>query len=83
MSSNHTVSDELEQRISVQLKPGDRVTLYKSVDKDSGGFAGRILFEDTVERHNPKTGLLSFEDGDVGRAEFFDRLDQSVAIQII
>lgn len=76
--------NNLTQEISVPFGVGDRVTLYSAVDMDKdGGFAGDVLFEDTVEQYNPQTGLLQFEDSDIGRAEFKELLDEAEGIQIV
>lgn len=73
----------LTQEISVPLEVGDRVTLFDEVDEDEGGFAAGTMFEDTVEQYVPQTGLLRFEDSDIGRAEFKELLDKAEGIQII
>lgn len=77
------MAQELAQEISVPLRVGDRVTVFGEVDKDAGGFSGSPIFEDTVEQYVPQTGLLRFEDSDIGRAEFKQLLDEGVGIQIV
>lgn len=82
MTDNTTNS--LEQRISVPITVGDRITLFEDVDMDEeGGFIASDLFEGTVERYNPSTGLLEFEENDVGRAEFLSLLDEAEGLQIV
>jgi hypothetical protein len=77
------VAMQLEQKISVPLQIGDEVHLLEDVDRDDGGFAGAIMFKGTVERYNPQTGLLRFEENDMGRAKFINLLDEAAGIQII
>jgi hypothetical protein len=78
------MTTQLTQEISVPLRVGDRVTLFEDVDIDKdGGFAAGTMFEDTVEKYVPDTGLLRFEDSDIGRAEFEGLLDEAEGIQII
>lgn len=81
---SHNNNTELEQTITVPLRPRDVVTLYSTIDMDKdGGFAGSILFEGTVDTYNPRTGLLQFEDSNVGRAEFRELLDEAAGVQIV
>lgn len=78
------MTGELTQEISVPLHVGDRVTLYEDVDMgDDGGFIGTPLFEGTVTQYNPNTGLLRFEENNVGRAAFLDKLDGAEGIEIV
>lgn len=66
------------------ISPGSRVTLLKDVDIDSKeGSSGTILFEGYVDRYVPQTGLLEFEESDVGRTEFQRLLDEADAIEVI
>lgn len=82
--ANQLTQDVSLQSITVPLRTGDRVTLYEEVDMDTNGaFTGTILFEDVVAQYIPQTGLLEFEDSDIGRAEFNERIEQSEGIQII
>lgn len=72
------------QTIEVGISPGSRVTLLKDVDIDSKeGSSGSILFEGYVDRYVPQTGLLEFEESDVGRTEFQQLLDEADAIEVI
>lgn len=92
--TNHDTSDVLNtQEISVRLAPGDRITLYKEVDKDyddSGTFIGAassILFEGRVKTMNPKTGLIKFEEEnrseDIGRAELRQYIEDCAGVEIL
>lgn len=77
-------NSRLEQRISVPINAGDRITLLEDVDMDPcGSYSARDLFEGTVERYNPETGLLEFEESDVGLAEFMELMDEAEGIQIV
>jgi hypothetical protein len=72
------------QTIEVGISPDSRVTLFKNVDIDgSEGSSGTILFEGYVDRYVPQTGLLEFEESDVGRTEFQRLLDEADAIEVI
>jgi hypothetical protein len=78
------MTGKLTQEFSVPLRVGDRVTLFDEVDIDKdGGFVAGTMFEDTVEQYSPQTGLLRFENSDVGRADFKDLLDEAEGIQIV
>jgi len=77
------MGNNLAQEISVPLTVGDRVSLFDEVDAEEGGFAAGTMFEDTVEQYVPDTGLLRFEDSDIGRAEFKQLLDEAEGLQII
>lgn len=72
-----------EQTIPVPLRPGSRVTVFDNVDVDPGGFVGSLAFEGVVESYCPDTLKLSFEDSDVGYAEFTRLLDENDSVQII
>lgn len=79
-----TTSNTMIQKIEVPLPVGSRVTLLKDVDIDSQeGSSGTVLFEDYVEQYVPETGLLRFEDSDIGRAEFKQLADEAGAMEII
>lgn len=72
------------QTIGVPLQVGSRVTLLEDVDvDDEGGSAASIMFEDHVDQYVPETGLLVFEESDIGRAEFHDLLDGADGVEII
>jgi len=76
--------NRISQLISVPLRPGDRVTLLEDVDIDSEeGVVAGIMFEDYVEQYVPDTGLLRFENSDVGRAEFIEMVDEADGIEIL
>lgn len=77
------MTQELSQEISVPVTVGDRVSLFKDVDKDEGGFIADTMFEDTISRYNPDTGLLRFENSDIGQAEFKEMLEEAEGIQIV
>jgi hypothetical protein len=72
MVNNHINNDQLAQKISVPLRPGDHVTVW----------AETVEFDGTVSRHNPKTGLLEFEDSSVGRAEFLELVEGAEEIRL-
>jgi hypothetical protein len=78
-------TSELEQKISVPLRVGDRVTLSKDVDIEDGamGYTAIPFFEDYVAQYVPATGLLRFEDSDIGRAEFLELLEEAEGIEIL
>jgi len=42
-----------------------------------------ILFEGYVNRYVPDTGLLEFEDSNIGRADFLDLLQECDGIEVI
>lgn len=73
-----------EQSITVPLPVGSRVELYEDVDIDAEeGVATSIIFSDYVEQYSPGTGLLSFENSDVGRAEFINAMKEADGIEVI
>jgi len=72
-----------EQTITVNLKVGSRVSILKDVDTDEGGFMASTVFEDTVEQYVPQTGLLRFEESDIGLSEFKELLGQHDSVQVI
>ena len=79
-----TTSNTMIQKIEVPFPVGSRVTLLKDVDIDSQeGSSGTVLFEDYVEQYVPKTGLLRFEDSDIGRSQFKQLADEADAMEII
>ena len=75
--------DTVEQSIVVPLRVGDRVSLFDEVDTEEEGFIAGTMFEDTVEQYVPQTGLLRFENSDIGRAEFNILVEQAEGIQIV
>jgi len=82
--SQHTTNELLTQEISIPVSVGDHVTIFEHVDTDEdGGFAGKILFEDTIEQYSPTTGLLVFKDSNIGQAKFNELLEQSEGVQIV
>lgn len=73
-----------EQSIAVPLSVGSRIVLYEDVDIDADeGVATSITFSDYVEQYCPETGLLSFEDSDVGHAAFHEMLEESDGVEVI
>lgn len=72
-----------EQTIAVPLKVGSRVSVLTDVDTDEGGFMASTVFEDTVEQYVPQTGLLRFEESDIGLAEFKELLEEHDSVQVI
>lgn len=77
-----------EQEIRVPLLVGSRVHLSTdvSVDKEDGDVIGGTadtIFEDYVETYCSDTGLLEFEDSDVGLQEFRDLLDEADSITVV
>lgn len=79
------MTDKLAKEISVPLNVGDRVVLSKDVEIEdqAEGYTASVFFEGYVEQYVPETGLLRFEDADIGRAEFLDLLDESEGIEIL
>jgi hypothetical protein len=72
------------QTIGVPLKVGSRVTLFQDPDIDEEeGLAAVVSFEDYVAQYVPETGLLRFENSDIGRAEFISMVDEADGIEII
>lgn len=78
MSVRHTTREintmPTEQTLPIPVKVGDRVTLFEHAD---------VLFEDEIAQFVPDTGLLRFEDSDVGRAEFLELLDEADGYQVV
>jgi len=74
-----------EQTLPISVNVGDRVTLFEYTDvEESGiGFTANVLFEDEIAQLVPDTGLLRFEESDVGRAEFMELLDEAEGCQVI
>lgn len=77
-----------EQRIELPLRVGSRVVLLEEsmVEKRDGEIVGGSsshLFEDYVEQYVPETGLLRFEDSDIGRAEFLDLVDEAAGYKVV
>jgi hypothetical protein len=73
-----------EKKIQIPLRVGSRVTLYEDVDIDSGeGLAASVSFEDYVAQYVPETGLLEFENSDVGRAEFIQMTEDADGVEIV
>jgi len=78
----------MKQEIPVRLPVGTRVVLYEeatieqSGGEDVGGTAS-IFFEGYVEQYVPETGLLEFEDSYVGKAAFFELLEDAAGLEII
>lgn len=75
---NTTFDRSIEQTISVPLRPGDTICLFKEAESSDK----YKCFDDTVDRYNPNTGLLEFHGSDVGRAEFLALLTEADGISI-
>jgi hypothetical protein len=78
---NQLTQNPSKQSITIPFQVGDTVTLsYETTNnpdnKDS------VLFQGTIEQHIPQTGLLKFEDSDIGRAEFNTFVEQADKIRI-
>lgn len=71
------------QTIPVTLKVGSRVSILRDVRMDDGGFSASTVFEDTVAQYVPQTGLLRFEESDIGLAEFESLLDKHDSVQVV
>lgn len=73
------------QKIQVPLKVGSRVTLMEDVDieDEAEGSTASITFEDYVAQYVPQTGLLRFENSDVGQAEFIELLEDADGVEIL
>lgn len=76
--SGYSVTEPADQTIEVPLTVGQTVTIYRSATAD----AYTPIFTDTVDRFNPKTGLIEFEDGDIGRATFMEMVKHADGIHI-
>lgn len=73
------------QTITVPLPVGSRVTLLEDVEieDEAEGSTASIFFEDYLEQYVPETGLLRFENGDVGRAEFIKMMKEADGVEIL
>lgn len=69
-----------EKHIEVPLLVGSEVYLAEEDDVVRGAYD--VLLDDTVAQYVPSTGLLRFEEADVGRAEFKQLLEQADRIEI-
>ena len=58
------------QTIDIPLSVGDRVSLGLPAVEGQ-------LFQGTVEKYNPKTNKLSFEQEDVGYHEFMEMVEEA------
>lgn len=73
-----------EQTIPIQLRVGSQVAVFDDVNIDQeGGFMASTVFEDVVEQYVPQTGLLRFEDSDIGLAEFKELLEEHDSVQVV
>lgn len=73
-----------EQTIEVPLRVGSQVSILYDVDIDSeGGFMASTAFEDTVTQYVPETNKLSFEESDIGYAEFQELLEEYDSVQVV
>jgi len=79
-----TVENNTEsQDVEISLPVGSRVSLLEGIDIDeSEGSSASILFEGYVEQYVPQTNKLSFEDSDIGYAEFQELLGQADGVEI-
>lgn len=81
---DQTTQNIHDQQITIPLQSGDRVTLFEDVNVgEDSGFSAAVMFEDRVEKYVAETGLLTFEDADIGQAEFKELLDEAEGVQII
>lgn len=62
-----------DPRIGVRLSVGDMVRVY---EEDS------IIYEETVDRHVPQTGLIRMSDG-TGKSDFIQMLSNAEHFEII
>ena len=70
--------------IPIPLDVGDRVILNEDMRVDEeGGYSAGILFEDTVTQYVESTGLITFEDSDVGKSELLSLIDEAEGIEIL
>ena len=88
MSRNDRSGGQSEQRIDVPLPVGSRVVLLEDaevelVDGEVVGATSSPYFEDWVDQYVPETGLLRFEESDVGRAEFLSMLDEADGFLVV
>jgi hypothetical protein len=82
--AEHIRREQPKQEITVSLPPGSRVVLFDDIDIDTrGGMAADAVFSDYVAQHSPGTGLLRFQESNIGRAEFLDMLDEASGIEIL
>lgn len=66
--------------LSIPLRVGDYIFLYTNVDVDDEmSVCADILFEGTVSQYVTETGLLRFEENNVGLAEFEALLEEAEA----
>ena len=66
-----------DQSIEVPLQVGSKVTLLTE------GSSEGVLFEDYVEQYVPDTGLLRFENSEIGKTEFEQLLDKSDGVEVL
>lgn len=84
MTTVDNTTEMAVQTIAVPLSVGSRVTLLEDVDIDSDeGVRAKPTFEDYVEQYAPETGLLKFENSDVGRVEFITMMHEADGVEII
>jgi hypothetical protein len=80
----NNTTNSTNQTITVPLNAGDTVCLFEEVDNwESDGFTADTLFEDTVTQYTAQTGLLKFEDSDVGLAAFNEMVESCDGLQIV
>ena len=73
-----------EQTIEVPLYVNSQVTLLTNVEMDdTKGFETMVTFSDTVTQYVPETGLLRFENSDIGRAAFTSMVEEADGIEIV
>ncbi len=67
-----------EQTIEVPLYVNSQVTLLTNVESET-----MVTFSDTVTQYVPETGLLRFENSDIGRAAFTSMVEEADGIEIV
>ena len=72
------------QRIEFPFPVGSWVELYEDVSLGpEKGVTASVIFEGTVAQHVPETGLLRFEENEVGRAEFLRLLEKADGYEVL
>lgn len=72
-----------QQTIDVPLEVGGHVVLFDVAEvNDDGTYSTSIFFQDTVSKYVPESGLLEFEDSDIGLARFESMLEGAHGVKI-
>jgi hypothetical protein len=65
------------------IEVGYKVELLENARvEEEGGVTGDVVFEDRVEQYVPKTGLLRFEESEIGLAEFINLREETDLMEL-